>query len=349
MSQNLSRKICILPGDGIGPEVTTSALAVLRTLELPISFSIEAGGYEHYLETGQTISPASLKRCMEADAILYGANTNPAGDSGYQSLTLLLRDSLALHGNIRPVLSFDPDSAVDLVIFRENSECLYVREEREIPDGYDATRRITRSASERIARLAFSYARENSRRQVTIVHKANVLRKTCGLFREVCFQVASEYPDIEVREELVDACVMKLFLKPSSFDVLLTTNLFGDILSDAAAALVGGLGLAPGANIGERHAMFEPVHGSAPDIAGKNLANPTACILATAMMLEHLQFKVEASRIRGALKQLIQRGATTRDLGGTLLTSEFTDELIGELRTQTVRSGSGDDQISTLR
>ncbi|MCQ8904304.1 MAG: isocitrate/isopropylmalate family dehydrogenase, partial [Methanothermobacter sp.] len=243
-----------------------------------------------------------------------------------------------LFANLRPVKSLPgvpclyPD--LDFVIVRENTEDLYVGDEEYTGEGAVARRIITRAASRRISRFAFEYARSEGMKRVTAVHKANVLKKTDGVFRDQFYSVASEYPEMEANDYYVDATAMYLITQPQEFQVIVTTNLFGDILSDEAAGLIGGLGLAPSANIGEKNAIFEPVHGSAPQIAGKNIANPTAMILTTTLMLKHLNKKQEAQKIENALKKTLMRGIMTPDLGGTASTMEMAEAIREELIKQ---------------
>jgi homoisocitrate dehydrogenase len=245
---------------------------------------------------------------------------------GYSSTIVGLRQQLGLYANLRPTHSWPIQASrpgVDLLIVRENSEGLYVRRERTEGTTAVAERVITQSAATRIARVACEQSMAR-RRHLTVVHKANVLPMTCGLFRETVLEVAAGYPEIQVDELLVDTAAMQLVLRPERFDVIVTTNLFGDILSDEAAGLVGGLGLAPSANIGERHALFEPVHGSAPDIAGQGIANPTAAVLAVGMLLDHLGDPDRGQRIRDAVQHVLRMGPHTPDLGGSATTEDVT-------------------------
>lgn len=327
------KRILVIPGDGIGPEVTASAVKVLGSLGLPLSFEEAEAGFACYRRHGTSLPESTVKKAEESDAVLFGAVTTPPGIEGYSSAILGLRRSLGLFANVRPVRSF-PHAAsrqgIDMVIVRENTEGLYAGRERLSEDGNTAVseRVITREASMRIARFAYALAESQGRRKVTIVHKANVLRKSCGLFRESCLEVARDHPAIETDEALVDATAMRLIQRPEAFDVILTTNLFGDILSDEASMLVGGLGLAPSANIGGRHALFEPVHGSAPDIAGKGIANPFAAVLSAGMMLDWLGYAAEAKRVGQAVGRALIQGTTTPDLGGSLTTAQAADALI---------------------
>lgn len=327
--------IGILPGDGIGPEVITSALDVLSAFDTKLSFHIHDVGFGVFQETGCAISPETIEACRRYDAVLYGANTNPPGHPDYESVTLTLRKELGLFANVRPAKTVLPNLSrwdrIDLTVIRENSEGLYVREEEETEEGAIAIRRISRAACERIVRYACQYAITQGKQRVTLVHKANVLKKTCGLFRETGFEVAKDFPTLTVDERLVDAMAMELIRKPEEYEVIVSTNLFGDILSDEASALVGGLGVAPGANIGHDHAVFEPIHGSAPDIAGTGKANPLATLLSAQLMLEHLELPEEAARLSHALLSTLKDGIRTPDLGGTAGTRQFTDEVVARI------------------
>jgi isocitrate dehydrogenase (NAD+) len=255
---------------------------------------------------------------------------------GFRSVNVQLRQSLGLYANLRPVVSL-PDvpsrfSGVDLVIVRENTEGLYSGLEHEVVPGVvESLKIITAAASTRVARFAFEYARRHGRRRVTAVHKANIMKLADGLFLDCCRAVAAEYPDIRFDDRIIDNLCMQLVIRPEDYDVLVLENLYGDIVSDLAAGLVGGLGVAPGANIGDDAAVFEAVHGSAPDIAGQGLANPTALIQSAILMLEHLGLDDAAARIRGALLAVFRSGVRTRDLGGTASTDEFTSAVVAEV------------------
>ncbi len=324
-------KIVVIPGDGIGKEVMEAAMLVLNELDLPFEYIYMEAGDECAKKYGTPLPEETLQACKESDAVLFGAVGETAAD-----VIVKLRFELETFANIRPAKSFRGVKAlydnVDIVIVRENTECLYKGFEFEFDGVAEAVRIITKKGSERIAKFAFEFAKREGRRKVTIFHKANVLKKTCGLFRDVCRDVAKKYPEIEFDEYYIDAGCMFLVMDPHRFDVILTTNLFGDIVSDLAAGLVGGLGLAPSANIGEKHALFEPVHGSAPDIAGKGIANPTAMILSACMMLRHLGFAEEASKVEKALEEVIAEGKTTPDLGGNLKTMEMAMEVVKKLK-----------------
>lgn len=352
--------ILVIPGDGIGREVIPAAVAVLRATGLPLRFVEADAGWECFQRRGEALPPETLDAARTADAVLFGAVASPSHPvAGYRSPIVRLRRELDLYANIRPVFDDPPHTGdprarrVDLVVVRENTEGLYAGRER-VEDGGAtaiAERVITRRASERIARVAFELARVRRAvrsanappAKVTIVHKANVLRETCGLFRTVALEVAQVYPDVEADEMLVDTCALQLATRPERFDVIVTTNLFGDILSDVACAWGGGLGLASSANLGERHALFEPVHGAALDIAGKGIANPLAAIGCAALLLDHLArrappdvasgFRAWSARIQRAVRHVRAAGPHTPDLGGSAVTSEVTDAIIEHMLT----------------
>jgi len=332
----MNYKICLLPGDGIGPEVIASAREVLTALPLEWDF-VECGiGYGEYQRSGSPLPDSTLHEIRHADAALFGAVTTPPNIPNYFSPVVRMRQSLDLYANLRPTRSIPHPSSragIDLLIVRENTEGLYSGIERLEDDGNRAIteRVITRKGSERIIRKAFDMARQTGRKSVHVVHKANVLRLTCGLFRSVALEIAQEYPDLTMNEMLVDTCAMELVRAPEQFEVIVTTNLFGDILSDEACMFVGGLGVAASGNIGADAAVFEPVHGSAPTLVGTGKANPIATILAAAMMLDYLGEKEQAIHMRNAVESCIAEGQVTPDLGGMLTTSEMTRVVIGNL------------------
>lgn len=328
-------RICIIPGDGVGQEVIPAAQRVLEALNLDLEFVRADAGFEHFQKTGDAIPRATLEIVKACDATLFGATSSPMTRvEGYRSPILALRKALDLYANLRPVQSLPAKFSrahIDLLIVRENTEGMYAgRERAENDETMIAERVITKRASERIARVAFEQARTRKKR-VTIVHKANVLKLTDGLFRETCFNVACEFPDVEAKEMLVDAMAMRLVQDPQNFDVIVTTNLFGDILSDEASALIGGLGVAPSGNIGASSAVFEPVHGSAPDIMGQGIANPLGAILSSAMMLEYLERNDAAARVRRAVNRALEQNILTRDVGGSATTEEMTRAVIENL------------------
>jgi homoisocitrate dehydrogenase len=333
--------ICLIPGDGVGQEVIPAAERVLAAIRPDLSFVQADAGWGCFGRCGTALPVATVDAVASADATLFGATQSPSTVvDGYRSPILALRKRFDLYANLRPTATLLPGQpAVDLLIVRENTEGLYSGRERREGDTAIAERVITRAASERIARVAFEQARKRSTLlpsrspRVTIVHKANVLKLTDGLFRECCLAVAAEYPGMVVNEMLVDAAAMWLVKDPARFGVIVTTNLFGDILSDLAAGLVGGLGVAPSANLGAGQvAVFEPVHGSAPDIAGRGLANPVGAILSATLLLEHLGDGESAGRVARAVAETVAAGIVTADLGGTANTREVTDAICQRLR-----------------
>lgn len=329
-------QICLLPGDGIGPEVIAAAAKILRALPLDMDFTHAEIGFGAYERLGTPLPDSTLDAIRRSHAALFGAVTTPPNIPGYFSPVVRMRQKLDLYANLRPTRSIQHPSSrpgIDLVLVRENTEGLYSGIERVEDDGNRAIteRVITRRGSERIIRKAFDLARQTGRKKVHVVHKANVLRATCGLFRQVALEVAPDYPEIEMLEMLVDTCAMELVRAPEQFQVIVTTNLFGDILSDEACMFVGGLGVAASANIGTDAAVFEPVHGSAPPLVGTGKANPTATFFAAAMMLEHLGETEQANRLRTAVETCIAEGETTPDLGGSLTTSGMANTVIGKL------------------
>jgi homoisocitrate dehydrogenase len=327
------KTICLIPGDGVGREVIPAAAQALQALQLDLTFVEAEAGFDCFQTCGEALPAATVEKVRQSDAALFGATSSPSGGmKGYRSPILALRRELNLYANLRPVLSLPGDFSqpgIDLLIVRENSEGLYSGRERCEGDTAIAERVITRTASERIVRVACEQALGRTRQRgtpptLTVVHKANVLKVSDGLFRESALRIAQEYPQITIREMLVDAAAMKLVQSPQSFDVLVTTNLFGDILSDEASALVGGLGVAPSANVGEGTPVFEPVHGSAPDIAGQGIANPVGAMLSSAMMLDTLGEEQAAKALREAVHATLVDGICTPDLGGVATTDEFT-------------------------
>jgi homoisocitrate dehydrogenase len=341
----MANQVCLLPGDGIGPEVIAQAESALQALDVGISFTRADIGYSAYQKWGTPLPDSTLEAILEADATLFGAVTTPpaiaARLTGYFSPVVRMRQALDLYANLRPCRSFAHSSSrpgINLVIVRENTEGLYSGLERMETDAIHgggeravSERIITRYASERILRKAFDLARQEGRQKVTVVHKANILRVTCGLFRQVAFEVAESYPQIRLEEMLVDTCAMELVRAPEQFEIIVTTNLFGDILSDEACMLVGGLGLAFSGNFGDRTAIFEPVHGSAPGIAGQHKANPAAALLSAAMLVDYIGEPAHAARLRQAVAGCLARNAVTPDLGGKLTTEQMTEQVLNEL------------------
>ncbi len=344
MSSHQPVRIGLIPGDGVGREVVPAARQVLDVLGLPLEFVELDAGWETFQRTGNALPIATVQALQRCAGALFGAVSSPSQRvAGYTSPIIALRKQFDLYANLRPVISAPvPGSqpGIDLLIVRENTECLYVKQERLEANGERAIaeRVITRQASRRIARLAFEQARARHMQRtargplVTIVHKANVLSLTDGLFRETALAVAAEYPDVAVEEQLVDSMIYRLIREPQRYDVVVAPNLYGDILSDAAAALVGGLGLAPSANVGERLVVAEPVHGSAPDIAGRGLANPVATFLASALLLDRLGFAEAAACLERAVNHGLRVGPHTADLGGSAATQAVTDAVIRAIK-----------------
>ncbi len=330
-------RITLIEGDGIGHEVVPAARRVLEATGLPFVFVEAEAGWETFQKRGTSVPEETVEKILETDATLFGAATSPTKKvPGFFGAIRYLRRRLDLYANVRPAKYHPVPGSVpgtDLVVVRENTEGLYVEQERLYARGKVAIadRVITYDASYRIADYALKLA-ERRRGRLALVHKANVLPLSDGLFLEAAHDAAKRHPNVEIQEVIVDACAMRLVRRPQDFDVLVMENLFGDILSDLTAGLVGGLGIAPSGNIGERAAIFEPVHGSAPDIAGKGIANPTATILSAAMMLEHLGEKETAQRIEAAVDRVLENGPRTPDLGGRATTEAFTDAVIEALQ-----------------
>ncbi|MCS6883822.1 MAG: isocitrate dehydrogenase (NAD(+)) [Acidobacteriota bacterium] len=330
-------RITLIPGDGIGPEVTSAAVKVIEAAGVSVEWESFVIGAEAIARYGEPLPQPLIESISRNKVALKGPVGTPIA-SGFASVNVALRKKFDLYANLRPVKNipglktkFDN---VDLVIVRENTEDLYSGLEHVVVPGVvESLKIITEKASSRIARFAFEYARKKGRSRVTAVHKANIMKLSDGLFLDCFRQVARDYPDIQSDDIIVDNACMQLVMRPEKYDVLLLENLYGDIVSDLAAGLVGGLGVVPGANIGEHGAIFEAVHGSAPDIAGKNIANPTALIKSAILMLEHINEVDAASRINKALEEQLAEGQVlTRDLGGTATTTEFTDALISRLK-----------------
>jgi isocitrate dehydrogenase (NAD+) len=327
--------ITLILGDGIGPEVTGAVVKVLETAGLLVEWEPHAAGVLALEQHGDPLPPALIESIARTKVALKGPVTTPVG-GGFTSVNVGLRKALGLYANLRPVWNIPsvPSryTGVDLVIVRENTEDLYSGLEHEVVPGVvESLKIITEEASERVARFAFEYARKHGRTRVTAIHKANILKMGDGLFLRSVQKVAARYPDIVSDERIVDAVCMHLVMNPSQFDVLLLPNLYGDIVSDLCAGLVGGLGVVPAANLGTEIGVFEAVHGSAPDIAGKNLANPTALLLSALLMLHHIGEGPMAARIMTALGDVLSEGVRTRDLGGTAGTREFAEAICGKL------------------
>ena len=326
--------ICLIEGDGIGHEVIPAARRVLEAAGLDAQYITADAGYEHFLDIGTSVPDETLEKVKNAHATLFGAATSPSKKvPGFFGAIRYMRRKLDLYANVRPTKTRAVQNAftnVDLVLVRENTEGLYVEQERRYGDTAIADAVITKRASERIGQYAANLAMRRSKR-LHVVHKANVLPVTQGLFLETIMDVAHAIEGLETRDIIVDNCAMQLVRNPSQFDVLVATNLFGDILSDLAAGLVGGLGIASSGNIGDQYAVFESVHGSAPDIAGQGISNPTATVLSAVMMLEHIGEREVSARLDRAVDKVLLEGPLTRDLGGTADTQTFTETLIKAL------------------
>src|SRR5690554_3599891 len=334
----MTTTITVIPGDGIGPDIIDATLKILDKAGCDFHYEFADAGLAALEKTGELLPQATLDAIARNKATLKGPLTTPVGE-GFTSINVSLRKQFNLYANVRPVKSFKGTQAryenIDIITVRENTEGMYSGLGQVVSeDGSEAEAmsKVTRVGCERIVRFAYELARREGRKKVTIVHKANILKTTSGMFLSVARDIAKNYPDIETEEMIVDATCMKLVMTPENFDVIVTTNLFGDILSDLCAGLVGGLGMAPGANIGSDCAIFEAVHGSAPDIAGQNLANPSSVILAAIQMLEHLGQHDNAKRILDALRDTIESGdRATRDLGGSHGTTDFTQAILDRL------------------
>lgn len=329
------QRIAVIPGDGIGPEIMDATIEVLEATGLTADWVYLEAGLGAFEKGLGAVPEATINSIREIGTALKGPTTTPSG-KGHSSANVAIRKALDLFANVRPAKTLPgvagpfADKALDMIIVRENTEDLYAGIEfQPHPDIAQGVKVITRPGSRRICKYAFEMAREQLRKKVTAVHKANIMKLCDGMFLEEFYKVAAEYPDIKADDIIVDNCCMQLVTRPEQFDVLVTENLYGDIVSDLCAGLVGGLGLAPGANIGEHCAVFEAVHGSAPDIAGKGTANPTALLLSSVMMLHHMGRHEQAGKILAAVLKVCADGTlTTRDLGGTASTEEYKQELI---------------------
>jgi isocitrate dehydrogenase (NAD+) len=327
--------VTLIPGDGVGPEITAATLRVLEATGVGFNWDWQVGGMAAVAAGGDPLPDATVQSIRQTRLALKGPLTTPGG-GGFRSINVALRKEFELFANVRPAKTIIPGGrydGIDIVLVRENLEGLYIGRERWVerngdPQGQaESVAVVTRDGAERVIRYAFEYALKHQRRKVTLVHKANILKHTSGLFLAVGREVAREYEGrVAVNELIIDNCAMQLVMRPEQFDVIVTTNLFGDILSDEISGLVGGLGLAPGGNIGEHGAIFEAVHGSAPDIAGQGIANPSALILAAAMMLDHLGETAAGDRVRRAIiATIVADRVRTVDLGGAATTEEFGD------------------------
>jgi isocitrate dehydrogenase (NAD+) len=334
----MSKTICVLPGDGIGPSIVAATIKVLNALHCDLAYEYADAGLTALEQQGQALPQITLDLIARHGVALKGPLTTPSA-SGFTSINVALRKHFDLYANLRPVKSFAGTRSrykdIDLIVVRENTEGMYSGEGQTLSESGDraeALSVVTREECRRILTFAYELASQQGRKKITAVHKANIMKTTSGLFLKTAREVAKDYPHIESTEMIIDNCCMQLVMDPHQFDVIITTNLFGDILSDLCAGLVGGLGMAPGANMGNQVAIFEAVHGSAPDIAGKDIANPTSIMLAAAMMLEHLAMADKAGQLRRALQKVIeQQQHCTADLGGHSSTHEFTDAVVAAL------------------
>ena len=333
----MKHTITLIPGDGIGPEVVSAVVRIVEAAGVEVAWETHYAGAQALEKFGETLPQDLLDSIKRNKVALKGPITTPVG-KGFTSVNVGLRKTLDLYANLRPVRALPnvpcryPE--LDLVVVRENTESLYAGLEHVvIPGVVESIKIITEKASTRIARYAFAFARNEGRKKVTCVHKANIMKLSDGLFLECFRNVAKDYPEIEADDKIVDNACMQLVMRPEQFDVMLLENLYGDIVSDLCAGLVGGLGLVPGANIGELGAVFEAVHGSAPDIAGQGVANPTAVLQSSILMLRHLQEREAADRIERAMLQTFRDGKVrTRDIGGTAKTAEFADAVINAMQ-----------------
>jgi isocitrate dehydrogenase (NAD+) len=334
----MSHTITLIPGDGIGPEVTAAVVRIFKVANVDVDWERHDAGVRAFKLYNQSLPVPLLDSIRRNKVALKGPVTTPIAE-GFTSVNVGLRKALDLYANLRPVRNLpgvqSRFSGVDLVIVRENTEDLYAGLEHQIiPGVVESLKIITEKASTRISEFAFAHARANGRKRVTAIHKANIMKLSDGLFLESTRKVSREHTDISYDERIVDAACMQLVMHPEKFDVLLLPNLYGDIVSDLCAGLVGGLGVVPGANIGTDTAVFEAVHGSAPDIADKNLANPTALLLSALMMLDYIGQRERGERIRGALTRVLTAGVVrTHDLGGSASTTDFTDAICRELES----------------
>ena len=332
------KNITVLKGDGIGPEICKEVIRILNTLNLDLNFEEHEVGAACYEKCGELIPQACFDSIEKNKIVLKAPITTPIG-KGFKSLNVQLRNKYNLYANIRPAKSMPnidvPFKDIDIITFRENTEDLYIGEEEVIVPNEEihAIKKITRKASERIIKAAFEYAIKNNRKKVTCVHKANILKQSDGLFLQIFNEIKEDYPTIEANAMIVDNTCMQLVMNPAQFDIMVMPNLYGDIVSDLTSGLIGGLGLLPSSNLGDDFALFEAVHGSAPDIAGQNKANPTALLLAACLMLDYLGYEKEADSIRKAIDEVLIEGKVrTADLKGTNSTTEFSDAIIAKLK-----------------
>lgn len=325
--------ITLIPGDGIGPEVASSVVRIIEATGVEVEWENYIAGAQAIVQVGEALPPDLIESIKRNKVALKGPITTPVG-KGFTSANVALRKTLDLYANVRPIKALPnvpcryPE--VDLVVVRENTEDLYSGVEHVVVPGVvESIKIITEKASTRVAKFALEYARREGRKKVTAIHKANIMKLSDGLFLDCFYNVAKDFPDIEADDKIVDNACMQLVMRPEQFDILLLENLYGDIVSDLGAGLVGGLGLVPGANIGERGAVFEAVHGSAPDIAGQGIANPTALLQSAVLMLKYIGERDAADRIENALFKVLREGKTrTRDIGGEASTHEYADAII---------------------
>jgi len=334
----MKHTITLIPGDGIGPEIVAATVRVIEATGVDIEWETQILGAQAQEKFGTTLPPQTMESIRKNKVALKGPQMTPIG-KGFTSVNVGLRKELDLYANVRPIKALpgikSRNPELDLVIVRENTEDLYAGLEHVVVPGVvESIKIITEKASTRIAKYAFEYARDNNRKKVTAVHKANIMKLSDGLFLECFYNQAKLFPDIEADDKIIDNCCMQLVMRPEQFDILVLENLYGDIVSDLCAGLIGGLGLAPGANIGELGAVFEAVHGSAPDIAGQGIANPTALMLSAVQMLNHIGERDAANRMRDAILAVFAEGQTiTRDLGGTAKTNEFARAIEEKIKT----------------
>jgi isocitrate dehydrogenase (NAD+) len=333
----MSKKVTLIPGDGIGPEIIAATVRVVEAAGAKIEWETHIIGAQALEKFGTTLPESAIESIKKNKVALKGPLTTPIS-KGFTSVNVTLRKTLDLYANVRPIRALPnvpcryPE--LDLVIIRENTEDLYAGLEHVVVPGVvESLKIITEKASTRIARYAFEFARSNKRKKVTAIHKANIMKLSDGLFLSCFYKVAKDFPEIEAEDKIIDNACMQLVMNPEQFDVMVLENLYGDIVSDLCAGLIGGLGLAPGANIGEQGAVFEAVHGSAPDIAGQGIANPTAMMMSAIMMLRHIGENKAAERLENALVEVYKEGKVrTRDVGGIAKTAEFADAVIAKLK-----------------
>ncbi|MGH9949591.1 MAG: isocitrate dehydrogenase (NAD(+)) [Pyrinomonadaceae bacterium] len=336
----MKHTITLIPGDGIGPEIVAATVCILEASDVEIEWETHIMGAQAHEKFGTTLPETTIESIRRNKAALKGPQMTPVG-KGFTSVNVGLRKALDLYANVRPIRALPNVECrypgLNLVIVRENTEGLYSGiEHTVVPGVVESLKIITEKASTRIARYSFEYAVANGRKKVTAVHKANIMKLSDGLFLECFYNVAKEFPNIEADDKIIDNCCMQLVMRPEQFDVMVLENLYGDIVSDLCAGLIGGLGMAPGANIGEQGAVFEAVHGSAPDIAGQGVANPTAILMSGILMLRHLGETAAADRVESAMLAVFADGKyLTKDLGGTAKTSEFADAIVAKLSSIT--------------